>query len=519
MNVNGTLFFRGTISDKGNELMKSDGTEAGTTIVKDLSPGTYNRWIDGMTNVSGTLFFFASPNVDSLKGLWKSDGTDTGTKHFAYFSQSPPFKWYTVVSNKFFFALPTFPGQLWVSDGSVEGTRSIKNINNTYLDDFKGMNGILYFTATDSAHGTELWRSDGTDTGTYLVKDINLGAESSSPTSKTVVNGQLFFLATNNLGNRDLWKTNGTAAGTVLIKTFGNEYLASPENITNINNTLFFNGYTAANGYELWKSDGTTNGTILIKDIFSGIYSSAPAYLTNVNNACLFSANDGNTGTELWFSDGTSQGTHLVKDINQTTTSSSFPAWSITPFKNKIYFGAYTPKYGNELWVTDGTEANTSRVTDIEPGSLSGVNANRIINYFTSSNKMYFEASTLRYGNELWATDGISSNMVKDITSGRTSTSFGAGFFPGIIGRYCSIDTTTFFLTDIGKGLWETNGTDNGTTLLRGGLSQGYVKGGLTVVGKNVFFVEQTNSNYYDLWKTDGTVNGTIKINNAKPKK
>ena len=39
-NVNGTLFFTPTTARHGVELWKSDGTAAGTVLVKDINPGT-----------------------------------------------------------------------------------------------------------------------------------------------------------------------------------------------------------------------------------------------------------------------------------------------------------------------------------------------------------------------------------------------------------------------------------------------------------------------------------------------
>jgi ELWxxDGT repeat protein len=62
----------------GDELWMSNGTEAGTVLVKDIKPGAgdSNPW--ELTDVGGTLFFVAD---DGLHGneLWKSDGTKAGT--------------------------------------------------------------------------------------------------------------------------------------------------------------------------------------------------------------------------------------------------------------------------------------------------------------------------------------------------------------------------------------------------------------------------------------------------------
>src|SRR5207244_3151648 len=75
------------------------------------------------------------------------------------------------------------------------------------------MNGVLYFSATDAAHGDELWRSDGTAAGTYLLKDIRPGIGKSAPRSFTAVGGALFFAANDGADGFELWKTDGSAAG------------------------------------------------------------------------------------------------------------------------------------------------------------------------------------------------------------------------------------------------------------------------------------------------------------------
>jgi ELWxxDGT repeat protein len=75
-NVNGTLFFTADDGLHGRELWKSDGTEAGTTLVADINPGQDSSYPDWLENAKGTLFFSADDGVHGAE-LWEIKGRDT----------------------------------------------------------------------------------------------------------------------------------------------------------------------------------------------------------------------------------------------------------------------------------------------------------------------------------------------------------------------------------------------------------------------------------------------------------
>src|SRR5207244_12821011 len=57
--VGGTAFFSAAAPGTGAELWKSDGTEAGTVLVKDVSPGVFGSSPSALVDLNGTLLFAA----------------------------------------------------------------------------------------------------------------------------------------------------------------------------------------------------------------------------------------------------------------------------------------------------------------------------------------------------------------------------------------------------------------------------------------------------------------------------
>ena len=75
--MNGTLFFTANDGTNGRELWKSDGTAAGTVLVKDINPGIAGSNPDNLTAVDDRLFFAANDGTNGDE-LWRSNGNAAG---------------------------------------------------------------------------------------------------------------------------------------------------------------------------------------------------------------------------------------------------------------------------------------------------------------------------------------------------------------------------------------------------------------------------------------------------------
>jgi ELWxxDGT repeat protein len=533
LNVNGVLFFVAFDGVHGRELWKSDGTEEGTVLVKDLTPGPNGSWSFSelqnnwthFVNVNGTLFF-VGPDAGSETGLgiWKTDGTAVGTVLVATNA------WYSelvdVGGTLFFTATSDRPG-LWKSDGTETGTRVVKQLLPSG-DPFEArnlvnVNGTLFFSAADFVHGQELWKSDGTEAGTVLVKDVYPETGSSTPSAVVNVNGTLFFTASDFEHQNELWKTDGTVSGTVLVKDInpappgrngaGGSF---PSQLLNANGTLFFWANRDEDSYELWKSDGTPAGTVRVRHPFPWKWGSNPVAFTNLNGTVFFVIDDGVHGTELWKSDGTEAGTVLVKDI-APGVDGSYPWWLVN--LNGTLFFAAQDLNGRTLWKSDGTEAGTQPVLPADQGSIIlnpfGLQAVDGTLYF-QANQSFQEPGTS--SQEFWKSDGTAAGTVL-IQTMFTSEDLA-------LSSLTSVDGTLFFSSsDVmhGRELWKTDGTAEGTMLVKDiypGMGNSFWDFWdpyqFATLNDALFFLASDGRHGHELWTSDGTGFGTMLLKDIR---
>lgn len=350
-------------SSQDPELWKTDGTAAGTQLVADITPGPAGSDPGWFTRFGGATFFSAKhPSYGDE--LWITDGTSQGTRLFADLwpgtRSGDPIE-LTVAGDSMFFVADSqdFGEELWVTDGTLQGTRMVRDIYPGVWDsdprNITVFGDIVLFSARDPQYGVELWRSDGTPAGTYLVSDIRAGTGPSSPQGlfprRFVVleDRGVFFSAYEPQVGTELWVSDGTTAGTRMVAEVAPGADGRVSLLGAAGGVVYFSGYAPSSGEELWRSDGTAAGTWPVKQIRPGGFSSRPQHLTalGLGTSLVFSANDGVHGVELWTSDGTSSGTYMLSDMHPGVRG-SYPLYFMVA-GDDLYYTAFDMQVGWEL--------------------------------------------------------------------------------------------------------------------------------------------------------------------------
>ncbi len=368
------LFF--VVSDEahGRELWVSDGTTGGTRLVKDITPGPDASEPFDLQVVGTTLFFFRfvpeTPTTPARTELWKSDGTEAGTvlvKDLGPDASVLASK--AVLGDTLFFALSddAHGTELWKSDGTEAGTMLVKDIapgpDSSFPGNLRTVGRHVFFSATEPAHGTEMWRTDGTEAGTTLAADLTPGPDSQFPWVLDAIGSCLYVGRadpSDHLMRLYRLKSSDDGVSVKLVATLPNPFAGEPDAdpfITTFavaGKKLFFGLGISTSGpaprdVQLWVTDGTSSGTKLLHRPLS-LSDEFGSELFALDDRILFTgADEPGENLEPWVSDGTVAGTRRLQEI-APGGASSFPT-SYTRVGSRVFFVANDTVHGNELWV------------------------------------------------------------------------------------------------------------------------------------------------------------------------
>lgn len=364
---NGKLYFTALTATNGTELWSTDGTVAGTQMVKDIYPGTNGAFYSlfykpHFTEFNNKLFFVANDGVHGYE-LWSTDGTDAGTSLFkdirtiegngngfgafmtSYYNPYP----FKVVGSKMYFGANPYHAAggpdndfidtqnfiLYETDGTASGTKYVQpplasSNNYNYINNLSGLtvyNNKL-FVYGKIAYDDVIGLSPGgilvldTTNPIRLLKEIYYYGGDVGTTdeverySMRIFNDDFYFLGqTEAAADRiNLWKMNpNNYTFTQMTQTPSNnlsEFSTEAGDLQllvakELNNRLYFVKTRPYQG-QLFSTDGTTTAPKFEARYSSNAKTSdsqsiqamtdIPSTLYNYNNALYFES----TGKSLW---------------------------------------------------------------------------------------------------------------------------------------------------------------------------------------------------------------------------
>ncbi|MCB4807593.1 T9SS type A sorting domain-containing protein [Tamlana sp. 62-3] len=333
-------------ADLGKELWVTDGTEAGTTFVKDLNTGAASSSPTGFFEYNNTLYFSANNGTSSV--LFSTDGTESGTNATGH-----PFVFNPIETGGLvYFVLTTDSNKLYQFDDT--NTSPVTN-NGTGTEALVGAHFTAFnnkllcymdYSEDEPTIGRELYEYNPS-TGLFtLIKDIDEGTGDSSISNFTVVNNEVFFKA-----DDALWKTDGTNTGTVAVENASS--LSGINNFFAWNNILYFEADNGTSEDQLWAYNPNTDAISNISNITGGASNDHDPSDYAILGDYLYYAGEvaDDTAQYLFRTDGsTSERVDSnIKDIDD-----------LVVLNDKLYFEGDNGTTGNELYSFDPATLSTS---------------------------------------------------------------------------------------------------------------------------------------------------------------
>ena len=416
----------------------------------------YHLYAKHIVNYDNNLFYSTQANGKQYPYLiYKTDGTLNGTVKMPWTSPFKPivFQNSLILSGRVGTTNPLWG--LYNSDGTVSGTKQIDTISYELIQRIDS--GILMTV------NNRLWLSKGTKYDAVQLGNIVSASAINSSGWDPITrhsDGYYYFPDTNSAGNWDLAKTNGTPSGTVRV------------------------------------GGSLPSGFLFYGNIFSGdsliYYTITNSYTSSQRTIYLAS------------SDGKSPNVKIDSFlINQNRTEIYYPSFSNG---NIVFQDAQVPS-GHSGTPTNVYSYNikSKTIKKIEPNYNKGIEVTQKIN---TDERLYFKVKTAiaAYRDDIYVSDGTTSGT-KIIKA--------------------QIPSEKSHMDTLGKELLfvdvDINGHSQLAVTANNGNSYSIITGFSGSVKNEIYWIKaagknnayfNTNSGFY---KTDGTVNGTIRITNEIP--
>ncbi len=355
--VGTSLFFVADDGSHGAELWQTDGTEAGTRLVRDINNNlTLDASPDGLLDVNGILYFIATDGALG-RGLYRIDPASGAPQRLTV-------PGLTGGNEAYIDGLVNANGRLffrssYYSNASVyrplytldPATGSISQVSGVqYVDNVKYWGGQLYFTAYSSSfqEGYELFRIPDGEVLPRLI-DVNSGGGSSSPNQFVINDGALYFAASTDLVGRELFRldSNFQPLNIGNLSRFGSNDL---RNVVSVGGALYFTEYSAilpaGPGQDVSRSFALNGeATTISFDLQRNDTWDGEVFTVYLDDAPLF-------GQRFYYYSGTAAVSGVANGISWSLTPTS--SWSEQYGANWDYYPSYDQRFRVQLQLPAG---------------------------------------------------------------------------------------------------------------------------------------------------------------------
>lgn len=382
------VVFVGKDRDHGTELWSTDGTAAGTRILKDINkkaressePG--NQIFESSFATTGARAIFPATDLPHGREIWSTDGTSAGTRLVKDFVRGRDDgideRYYDdyIASNggRTYFLARDDDGSssLWSTTGTRDGTqRAIpKSIRGRDIHDAAALKGSFLFLHRNNSYWSnyELWMTNGTAKSAKLLKEFTWPLQVAIYHASQ--NNYMIFTVTNLKSGSRIWVTDGTSEGTKPLRDIDPGHSMPPGLGTIIDGDGFtiFTPTTYEYGSEPWVTRGDAASTRMLMDIIPGKAGTWIYGYAKLGKKIVFSAavKEGHSLRDrLFITDGTPKGTRML-------SSRAYPRGELVSLGDRVLYQDYRDNGvgTDEIWVTYGEpndEVQISHFADTSP--------------------------------------------------------------------------------------------------------------------------------------------------------